>query len=195
MDDATNHAAVSNLAPNSGSDLARATAEALPKRRVAAHGLDNRGLESAASLGVGYGRFGRMFEFMGGGLSEACLLDIATAMIKFDEGVQIDTLEAVDENPLIPAGYTYFGQFIDHDITLDTTSLKEKAVDAAAMIDFRTPALDLDCVYGRGPDDQPYMYEPDGVHLRLGDPLTELGVARFCGTTNGSGSSRSFRGA
>ncbi|HEX7945942.1 MAG TPA: peroxidase family protein [Phenylobacterium sp.] len=177
MDDATNHAAMSNLAPASGSDAAQAAAQPLPKPRVAAHGLDNRGLEAAASLGVGYGRFGRMFAFTGGGLPEACLLDIATAMIKVDAGVPIDVAEAVDENPLVPAGYTYFGQFVDHDITLDTTSLKQKAVDVAAMIDFRTPALDLDCVYGRGPDDQPYMYESDGVHLRLGDALTAPGVA------------------
>src|SRR5437879_912539 len=39
-----------------------------------------------------------------------------------------------------------------------------------ALIDFRTPAFDLDNVYGRGPDDQPYMYDGDGSFL-LGDPI------------------------
>lgn len=63
------------------------------------------------------------------------------------------------DNPHVPAGLTYFGQFIDHDITFDPTSLKEKRVDPQAVVNFRTPALDLDSIYGAGPDDQPYLYE------------------------------------
>ncbi len=61
----------------------------------------------------------------------------------------------------IPAGYTYFGQFIDHDITLDTTSLRARQVDPDRILNFRTPRLDLDCVYGRGPSDQPYLFDQD----------------------------------
>ena len=61
----------------------------------------------------------------------------------------------------IPAGYTYFGQFIDHDITLDTTPLTARQLDPDRLINFRTPRLDLDSVYGRGPEDQPYLYEND----------------------------------
>src|SRR5207302_2058273 len=37
-----------------------------------------------------------------------------------------------------------------------------------ALLDFRTPRLDLDSVYGSGPDDQPFLYESDGAHLLLG---------------------------
>lgn len=59
----------------------------------------------------------------------------------------------------IPAGYTYFGQFVDHDITLDTTPLAAREVDPDRILNFRTPRLDLDCVYGRGPGDQPYLYD------------------------------------
>ena len=62
--------------------------------------------------------------------------------------------------------YTYFGQFIDHDITFDPTPLSASDVDVSALVDFRSPALDLDSVYGRGPDDQPYMYK--GLKLRVG---------------------------
>ena len=62
-----------------------------------------------------------------------------------------------EENRFMPAGYTYFGQFVDHDLTLDTaTGLKPG--DSTVPTNLRTPRLDLDCVYGRGPDDQPYLY-------------------------------------
>ena len=80
--------------------------------------------------------------------------------------------EAGDENPTIPAGYTYFGQFIDHDLTFDPNSSLQKQNDPDALEDFRTPRFDLDSVYGRGPDDQPYLYNhgpgADGFHFLLG---------------------------
>jgi hypothetical protein len=75
-----------------------------------------------------------------------------------------------DEESGIPALYTYFGQFIDHDLTFDPASSLQKQNDPDALVDYRTPAFDLDCVYGRGPDDQPYMYDDDKNFL-LGDPL------------------------
>ena len=70
-----------------------------------------------------------------------------------------------EENYGIPAGYTYLGQFIDHDISFDPMSMLMKQNDPEALIDFRTPQLDLDCVYGRGPADQPYMYREDKFFL------------------------------
>ena len=78
-------------------------------------------------------------------------------MIKPDDGKPLTETEPVDENPTIPAGYTYFGQFIDHDITFDPTPLSDATIDPSALVDFRSPALDLDNLYGRGPDDQPYI--------------------------------------
>ncbi len=51
----------------------------------------------------------------------------------------------------IPALYTYFGQFIDHDITFDPVSVLTKQQDPDGLVDFRTPSLDLDNIYGRGP--------------------------------------------
>ncbi len=77
-----------------------------------------------------------------------------------------------EEESGIPALYTYFGQFIDHDLTFDPDSSFQKQKDPAATVDFRTPAFDLDNVYGRGPGDQPYMYADDGKSFLLGDPLT-----------------------
>jgi hypothetical protein len=77
-----------------------------------------------------------------------------------------------EENAGIPAGYTYLGQFIDHDITFDPASSLQQQNDPEALVDFRTPRLDLDSVYGRGPADQPYMYS--GNKFRLGRALFEL---------------------
>ena len=58
----------------------------------------------------------------------------------------------------IAAGFTYLGQFVDHDMTFDPTSIGENAVDLGDLVNFRTPALDLDSLYGSGPSDQPFMY-------------------------------------
>jgi hypothetical protein len=80
-----------------------------------------------------------------------------------------------EEDPEITAGYTYLGQFTDHDLTFDPTSrLREALTDQEldALADFRTPRFDLDNLYGRGPDDQPYMYMPDKIHMLLGEPLS-----------------------
>ena len=59
----------------------------------------------------------------------------------------------------IPAGYTYFGQFIDHDLTFDPASSLMRRNDPSGLLNFRTPRFDLDNLYGRGPDDQPYLYD------------------------------------
>jgi len=77
-----------------------------------------------------------------------------------------------EENAGIAAGYTYFGQFIDHDITFDPASSLQQQNDPEALVDFRTPRLDLDSLYGRGPAEQPYMYV--GKKFRLGRPLFEV---------------------
>jgi hypothetical protein len=76
------------------------------------------------------------------------------------------------EESAIPAAYTYFGQFIDHDLTFDPASSLQKQNDPDALLDFRTPRFDLDNIYGRGPADQPYMYNDDGRTFVLGTPLT-----------------------
>ncbi len=77
-----------------------------------------------------------------------------------------------EENRGISAGYTYLGQFIDHDLTFDPASSLDKQNDPEALEDFRTPRFDLDSLYGRGPNDQPYLYEDNGLRMLLGKPLT-----------------------
>src|SRR5262249_4606722 len=66
------------------------------------------------------------------------------------------------------AGFTYLGQFIDHDLTFDPNSKLERENDPDALVDFRTPRLDLDSLYGDGPADNPFLYQDDGVHFLLG---------------------------
>ena len=75
-----------------------------------------------------------------------------------------------DEESGIPTLYTYLGQFQDHDITFDPMSSLTKQNDPDSLTDFRTPAFDLDDIYGRGPDDQPYLYD-GGSSFLLGDPI------------------------
>ncbi|OWV98653.1 hypothetical protein ATY81_26880 [Rhizobium sp. R72] len=58
----------------------------------------------------------------------------------------------------IPAGFTYFGQFVDHDITFDVSSTLDTDTDANTINNMRSPTLDLDSVYGRGPGLDPFLY-------------------------------------
>ena len=74
------------------------------------------------------------------------------------------------DNPEIPAGYTYLGQFIDHDVTFDPASSLDRQEDADSLHNFRTPRLDLDSVYGAGPQDQPYLYDPVDQDKLLVEP-------------------------
>ena len=78
------------------------------------------------------------------------------------------------DNFAIDAGYTYFGQFVDHDVTLDATTPRVPG----------SPLLDLDSLYGLGPRPGSPLYghgpEPlHGARLRLGGRRdTELALAR-----------------
>jgi hypothetical protein len=74
----------------------------------------------------------------------------------------------------VPSGYTYLGQFVDHDLTMDRTAVMLGAdVTPADLLQGRSPALDLDSLYGAGPDDpgSARFYEADGLHLRTGSTI------------------------
>lgn len=58
------------------------------------------------------------------------------------------------------AGMTFFGQFVDHDVTFDATSQIGRAISPASVRNVRTPGLDLDCVYGDGPEASNHLYSP-----------------------------------
>jgi hypothetical protein len=69
-------------------------------------------------------------------------------------------------NPTHTAGTTFFGQFIDHDITFDAASPLGRATEPPAASNFRTPTLDLDSVYGAGPVADQALYDPED-HIKL----------------------------
>jgi Animal haem peroxidase len=104
-------------------------------------------------------RFSRMGP-KGKALPKAIRGRVAKAMTKGGGG----------EGP-IPAGYTYLGQFIDHDLTMDRTVVTLGAnVAPVDLLQGRSPALDLDSLYGAGPSDpgSERFYEDDGRHLKMG---------------------------
>ncbi len=63
------------------------------------------------------------------------------------------------DNPMHTAGTTFFGQFVDHDVTFDTSSTLGVPTDPLTSPNGRTPALDLDSVYGAGPIGSPALYD------------------------------------
>lgn len=69
----------------------------------------------------------------------------------------------------VPVGHVFFGQFIDHDITLDIETAASWTHATRSSSSGRAPTLDLDSVYGSGPDVQPYLYaggDAEGGRLR-----------------------------
>ncbi len=138
------------------------------------HGERPRGSDFHPASTLFEGRFGRMFRTLPPAeFAEEDLKALAAAMIAEHEAIPTPETEDDDEeNQGISAGYTYLGQFIDHDLTFDPASSLQKQNDPDALEDFRTPRFDLDCLYGRGPNDQPYIYEDKGVRMLRGRRLT-----------------------
>ena len=122
------------------------------------------------------GPFGRIFRAVPPadfGADDVTTLDNLKALAKAMTADADPPKDGPDaEESGIPAAYTYFGQFIDHDLTFDPASSLQKQNDPDALEDYRTPRFDLDNLYGRGPDDQPYMYTADGRSFVLGKPMT-----------------------
>jgi hypothetical protein len=138
--------------------VAEEAVKVTPGHGVAGRHATRKGLDALAGH-KDPGMFGRMFPKLPPlDVSDAILQELGAAMVDADPD------DKTQDNPNIPAGYTYLGQFIDHDITLDLTSLAEKAKDPLGIENFRTPSLDLDALYGLGPDGSPHLY------ARTGDP-------------------------
>jgi hypothetical protein len=142
---------------------------AMPPRPVTVtpHGRIPRGLESVPRSLSYEGRFGRLFRNLPPfAPDDQDLIDLAASMIENDVDVEGDE-HAPSNNARVPAGFTYLGQFIDHDLTFDPTSKLQRDNDPDGLRNFRTPRFDLDSLYGRGPDDSPFLYEADGIRFLI----------------------------
>jgi len=118
------------------------------------HGKPLRGLMSTAKSPNFEGRFGRMFRSLPAGTYGKTDNDSRNALLVLGNLIAPSSREAFDapkdgfdgEESGIPALYSYFGQFVDHDITFDPMTTLIQHSDPDALTDFRTPALDLDNV-------------------------------------------------
>jgi hypothetical protein len=108
---------------------------------------------------VGLSSFGRMFDELKplNQQTNQDLADLAQDMLE----------EQAIANPKgTTAGITFFGQFIDHDLTLDTAPQPDSSIDPTTLQNNRTFAFDLDSVYGGGPKVSPQLY--DGDKFKIG---------------------------
>ena len=72
------------------------------------------------------------------------------------------------DNTTHTAGVTFFGQFMDLDITFDSRSTLGVPTDPTTTLNNRIPYFDLDIIYGQGPFVTPTYYETaDPAKLRI----------------------------
>jgi hypothetical protein len=120
------------------------------------HGAELRGMFLTSKNRLAEGRFGTMFKRLPAyAPPDTLLTGLAETMV--EPNTSDDFLNT---SPRLFAGFTFIGQFIDHDITLDTTPLDQQQADPDATVNFRTARYDLDVLYGRGPADDPQFYDP-----------------------------------
>ena len=140
----------------------------------AAHGSSHgtsppRGLDPTGVDGSPGGRFGRMFPVeIVRPLNPNAYVRVMNRFAFRSPAVILPGL--IDHTP---AGFTYLAQFIDHDITYDPSPLGVQIDDPNALVNFRTPRLDLDSIYGSGPADQPFLYEWENIDDRAVKLLVE----------------------
>ena len=134
------------------------------------HGAELRGMDLVVQSPTTEGRFGFMFKSQPPLPASDTLLDSLGAVmeeqptaIPSSTSGQKDANDASNENPnpALTSGFTFVGQFVDHDITFDTTLLSDQQSDPYATTNFRTPRYDLDAIYGRGPGLDPQFYNPN----------------------------------
>lgn len=95
--------------------------------------------------------------------------------------------EAARADSDVPAGYTYFGQFVDHDITSDMTDEATEGDDASTdqieptddglLEQGRSPSLDLDSLYGALSGVRPEFVNGSRFHIGKTSPVGGVGAS------------------
>jgi len=138
------------------------------------HGSTDTGQLTPKSTFYEQGRFGRLFPTLPPFAADTLI--VCDALIEL--GAPGGPMDAADDlsdpitlitdpaksvnnpdNPTLTAGFTFFGQFLDHDMTFDPTSSLARRQDPESIRNFRIPALDLDSLYGGGPGVSPHLYD------------------------------------
>jgi hypothetical protein len=122
---------------------------------------DPRGSDVVARFGrAKEARFGTMFKKLTAFTPDDDLLVGLSEKMVEARGPADDIVPDGLDNPTMPAGFIYLGQFIDHDMTRDTTPLGDQRLDPRGLTNFDTPRFDLGSVYGGGPAADPELYDP-----------------------------------
>lgn len=91
-----------------------------------------------------------------GGIIDA--LDLLTDPVKSILNPTVHSPNNPD-NTNMTAGVTFFGQFLDHDLTLALKAPILEQTNPRRTTNFRTAEFDLDSLYGNGPDRSPELYD------------------------------------
>jgi hypothetical protein len=139
------------------------------------HGAELRGMFLTTKDRLAEGRFGAMFKKLPAfAPSDDLLTGLAQTMVEPDTS-DVFLAKTAAQGGRLFAGFTFIGQFIDHDITLDTTPLAQQQQDPDAKVNFRTPRYDLDSLYGGGPTNQAGLYDPaEPAKLLLRNNVNEV---------------------
>ena len=90
------------------------------------------------------------------------------------------------DNPNMTAGFTFFGQFVAHDLSRIKEESLLELTDPRRTTNFRTAELDLDNLYGDGPDRSPDLYETTSGDIKFrvevipgSEQVSRKGAVRF----------------
>jgi len=104
----------------------------------------------------------------GGVLDAKDALDAGPVALIADAKVNGNDPPTNPDNPTHTAGVTFFGQFMDLDITFDSRSTLGVPTEPNATPNAHSAVFDLDTVYGQGPNVSPQYYDVnDTAKLRI----------------------------
>jgi hypothetical protein len=90
------------------------------------------------------------------------------------------------DNPNMTAGVTFFGQFVAHDLARTEEEPLLQQAEPRRTTNLRTAKLDLDNLYGEGPDRSPELYETASGDIKFrvevipgSEQVSRKGAVRF----------------